>query len=433
MGVLLQSDAISYNVPVSHSLFTTLKNLRGNARGCVYTEALWGIPFNLYAPYASVYMLAFGLTDAQIGLIASIGLVCQIFWALLSGAITDKLGRRRTTLIADLVSWSVPVFIWAISQNFTYFLVAVIFNSVWRVSMTSWTCLFVEDTNPALLVDVYAWIYIANLVVAFIAPFGGLLIARFTLVPTMRGLYLLAFVMMTAKFFATNAMVTETKQGLIRMQETRDQPLFAVLGESVAVLKQVARTPVVLVATGLLMILSIARLVSNTFWSIMVTERLLIPPEHLAIFYSTRSIIQLLIFFLVMPRLRATAVHRPMAFGFAGLLLSQAILIALPVHNYPLLLLATLVEACSLPVATALLDKLLVLIVDSKERARIMALVYVIVILCTSPFGWIAGRMSGINRTLPFVLNIVLYCLGGLLAFLAGRLAGVVPESTEVD
>jgi hypothetical protein len=122
-----------------------------------------------------------------------------------------------------------------------------------------------------------------------------------------------------------------------------------------------------------------------------------------------------------------------MAFGFAGLLLSQVILITLPVHNYALLLLATLVEACSLPVATALLDKLLVLIVNPKERARIMAIVYVIVILWTSPFGWIAGQMSQVNRTLPFVLNIVLYGLGGLLAFLAGRLAGVVSESTEVD
>ncbi len=54
-------------------------------RGAVFTEPLWGIPYNLYAPYVSVYMLALGLTDSQIGLIASIGLVCQIFWTLLSG------------------------------------------------------------------------------------------------------------------------------------------------------------------------------------------------------------------------------------------------------------------------------------------------------------------------------------------------------------
>ena len=51
-----------------HPFITTLKNLSGNARGCVLTEPLWGIPFNLYAPYASVYMLAFGIS-VSIGII----------------------------------------------------------------------------------------------------------------------------------------------------------------------------------------------------------------------------------------------------------------------------------------------------------------------------------------------------------------------------
>jgi len=45
-----------------HPLIHTLKNLRGNARACVYTEPLWGIPFNLYSPYISVYMIALGMT-----------------------------------------------------------------------------------------------------------------------------------------------------------------------------------------------------------------------------------------------------------------------------------------------------------------------------------------------------------------------------------
>lgn len=118
----------------NHSLITALKNLRGNPRGCVYAEPLWGIPFNLYAPYISVYMLAIGLSDKQIGLIASIGAGFQVILALLSGVVTDKLGRRRTTLIFDILAWSVPALISAIAQNFWYFLVAVIINSIWRIT-----------------------------------------------------------------------------------------------------------------------------------------------------------------------------------------------------------------------------------------------------------------------------------------------------------
>ena len=44
-------------------LVHTLLNLHGNPKYSVYTEALWGIPYNLVAPYVSVYMLTLGLKD----------------------------------------------------------------------------------------------------------------------------------------------------------------------------------------------------------------------------------------------------------------------------------------------------------------------------------------------------------------------------------
>jgi len=405
----------------NHPFITTLKNLRGNVRGCVYTEPLWSIPFNLYAPYVSIYMLAFGLTDSQIGLITSVGLVFQIFWTMLSGAITDKLGRKRTTLIFDLLSWSLSCLIWAIAQDFTYFVVAAIVNSMWRVVHNSWQCLLVEDTDPRLLVDVWSWIYIAGLLAAFVSPLTGLLIGRFSLVPTMRGLYLFAFLMMTAKALATNAMVTETQQGLVRMKETKGQPLFAVLRRSPEVLKQILRTPATLFTVGLILIMGIFRMVGGTFWSILVTEKLQIPAQHLALYPFVRSMTMLLFFFLVMPRLRNMDVRKPMLFGFLGLIVSQFILISIPAKSYLLLLVATILEGCSFPTASTLLEKLVVVTVDAQERARIMAILYTLVLVFTSPFGWIAGQISEINRSLPFVLNIVLLSTGGLLTYLASR------------
>ncbi len=125
-----------------------MRNLRGNPRAVILTEFMFGIPYNLYAPYASVYMLKLGLTDEQIGLTVSVGLAMQIVWALLGGAITDKLGRRKTTLIFDLFAWSVPTLLWAIAQDFRYFLVAAISTGCFRVAMTSWSCLLVEDAEP---------------------------------------------------------------------------------------------------------------------------------------------------------------------------------------------------------------------------------------------------------------------------------------------
>jgi len=396
--------------------------LRGNARGCVYTEPLWGIPFNLYSPYVSVYMLALGLTDSDIGLLTSIGLAFQVIWALLSGAIADKLGRKRTTLIFDIVSWSIPTLIWAVAQNFTYFLVAASINSVWRVTQNSWTLILVEDTDPDLLVDIYAWVHIAGLVAAFVTPLTGLLVGEFGLVPTMRGLYLLAFVMMTAKFLSMNTMVTETEQGKVRQIQTRDQSLFAVLRGLPRVFRQILHSPATLYVGVLTMLLDISWIVRGTFWSILATQRLQVPNARLALYTFARSVTMLLFFFVVTPKLRKLNDQIPMLLGLVGLIASHILLIIIPPGSSWLLLLVTVMEGCSIPMTTTLLGKMAVVNVDPAERARIMALLNVAVLLVTSPFGWIAGRLSTLDRRWPFVLTTGLLVLAGALVVQVSRI-----------
>jgi MFS family permease len=418
---------------VKHPLIETLKNLRGNARGAVYTEPMWGIPFNLYAPYVSVYMLALGLVDSQIGLIASVSLVGQFFNSLVSGILTDKYGRKLTTLITDIISWSIPTFIWAIAQDFRYFLVAAIINSVWRISMTSWSCLLVEDTDQKLIVDVYSWIYIANYVVAFFAPIAGLLINRYTLVPTMRGLYLFACVMMTLKFFVMNNMVTETRQGLVRMDETRHKNLLSLLGENHGVFQQVLRTPVTLFTLTLMVIMSINMMITSTFWSILVTQNLLVPEQYLAIFSTVKSVIMLLFFFIMMPRIREMDSRGPMILGFLFFIISQTLLITMPPQAYFLLVITVFLDACAVPMTSTFLDRLVVVSIDPKERARIMAILYVTVLAFTSPFGWIAGKLSEINRALPFILSITLFAVAALLLLISRRLPHLYAGNAHPD
>jgi MFS family permease len=125
-----------------------LKGFRGNARACLLAEPLWGIPFNLYSAYTSVYMLALGCTQTQVGLAATVSLACMVLLSLMGGYITDRLGRRRTTIIFDLVGWSIPTLLWAFAQGFPYFLAAAVVNSVYRIVHVSWSCLLVEDSPP---------------------------------------------------------------------------------------------------------------------------------------------------------------------------------------------------------------------------------------------------------------------------------------------
>ena len=89
---------------MENSLIKTLTGLKGNPRACVYTEPLWGLSMNLCLPYASVYMLAIGLNDSQVGLVATIYMLSQVVFAFFSGPITDKMGRRKSTAVFDFIA-----------------------------------------------------------------------------------------------------------------------------------------------------------------------------------------------------------------------------------------------------------------------------------------------------------------------------------------
>ena len=179
-----------------------LRGFSGNTRAILLTEPVWAIPYNLVQTYASVYMLALGCTPVQVGLIGSAALVSQLVFSLVGGWITDRLGRKRTTLVFDLLSWSGAMLLWAFARGFPWFLAAAMVNSLVRIVMTSWTCLAIEDTAVNQRVHFFTWISIAGVVAGFVAPLSGVLVGRFGLVAAMRGLYLFGFTAMTAMFFA---------------------------------------------------------------------------------------------------------------------------------------------------------------------------------------------------------------------------------------
>ncbi len=404
-----------------HPLFHSLINFKGNARGCVYPEPLNAVPVNLYAPYASVYMLALGVTDTQIGVTVTASWCLQLVLAIFSGAITDKLGRRRATFIFDMLSYTIPAIISALAQNFWYFLGAALFSSFIRIPQNSWMCLAVEDTESDQLLDLFSWVYIAGLLSAFFAPIAGLMVKSITLIPTMRILYLFAAVCFTLKAFITYKMTTETRQGKLRMEEMKGKSVFREMGGYRQIIKEVLRTPKTLYTAGIMLITSICFMINGTFWSVIVTEKIMARVESLSVFTVIHSVVMLLFYFFVIPQLKRFYFKVPMIFGVFAFILSQLLLVLTPVNGYFLLVISILLEACSLAILNPLLDQLIATAINPEERARIQSILYVAVILITAPFGWIAGVLSTVDKSLPFVLNIILFVIGGFFVYKAGQ------------
>ena len=401
-----------------HPLFRSLLDMRGNVRACVYLEPLWGIPYNLYVPYATLYMYGFGIGDEQIGLLLSIGMVFQVVASLLGGIATDKLGRRKATVIFDVISWSIPCIIWALAQNFWWFFVATVLNSMWQITNNSWNCLLVEDCPPKMLVNVYTWTTVSGLLAVFFAPLSGLLVERFSVQPVMRALYVLSFIMMTAKFLILFFCCKETTQGKVRQEQTRNESVWTMLAQYKGVFLSMLRNPATMTIMAIMVLINITTMLTSNFFGLYITQDLGVAEPLVALFPIARAIVMLAFLFTVQAAINRLPFKKPMLWGLALYVVSMALLLLAPAsHGHTLLCLGgyMLCEAFGYALLMPRKDSILVLFVDPQERARILGLLYVVMIGLSTPFGWIGGWLSGINRMLPFLLNIVLYVLVGVV------------------
>ncbi|HNV10095.1 MAG TPA: MFS transporter [Propionibacteriaceae bacterium] len=408
-------------MPVSRSpLVAGLLGLRGNGRACVYTEPMWGLSMMLVLPYASVFMLALGVHDQQIGLLASISMLSQVVFGLLSGVITDKLGRRLTTAVFDVIAWSIPCLIWAFAQNFWYFLVASVVNGAWQVTQNSWDCLLVEDVDRSELTKVYSLIKVAAEFSALFAPIAAVLVSQFGLVPAVRILYLNAFVIMTAKIVILYRWSTETEIGRLRLEQTRGVSAWRLLAEYRGVLGLIVSSKGTLFSLTIAAIVGAVALVNGTFWQVVISQRLLVPDPLLPFFPMVRSLLSVLFFFTLIPWLTHDKhLKHPTLWGFLVYLAGQLLLVAIPApegsigwSTYALLGVCLVLDAFGAGILFMLAESLVALHVDRDERSRVMAIQRTCVMLVTAPFGWISGWLSGIDRIWPFILTSALLALG---------------------
>jgi MFS family permease len=408
-----------------HSLFRTLIGLRGNARACVYTEPMWGFSMMLCLPYASVYMLALGIRDAQIGLLTTIGMLSQVVFGLLGGVITDKLGRRRTTAIFDFIAWCVPCVVWMLAQNFWFFLGAQLVNGAYKVTQNSWDCLLVEDVEKEKITKVYSLVIVAGQLSALFAPIASLLVSRYSLVPAVRILYLNAFVVMTAKLIILYAASHETATGAVRMRETRGKSIFELLAGYRDVVKIIVKSRGSIFSLVIAALVGAVGMVNTTFWQVIANKKLLVPDVALPFFPMLRSVIAMIFLFTVIPKVTATIrLKKPLLMGFASYFVGQLVLALIPapqgslaISGYALLCLSLVFDGFGAGILAMLAESLVALHVDKDERARVMAIQHTIIMLTTAPFGLISGLLSSVSRTLPFALTCVLL-LAGILSTL---------------
>lgn len=381
----------------------------------------------MLAMYVSVYMLELGVNTKEIGLITSIGLILQILTSFISGYLTDRMGRKRALLYYDLISWTLASLIWAISQNFWYFLFAAVCNSFQRVPTTAWYCLLIEDTDAKDRSIVFRVLQLIGVIGGLFAPLGGLLVHHFTLVPAMRIMYLIFGVSVTIMNYARNYATHETEIGLRKRKESQALKLKSNFKEYLHVMKTILGHPLLVIVFGIYMLFNFQMTLQNTYLSIYLVEALHIKAALIAIFPAVSSIAMLGLMFFVIPRFIETKANQYIIWGFALAIVSNVILIALAPGQITFVIISTMLSAAGSIIASPYLEAIVQNTIDDDQRAKMFSILQVLVLLFISPSGLIGGWTYAINPRLPFVLIILSFVIGIAL------MVGLMVKETRIQ
>lgn len=399
----------------NHVLVQTFRELKGNPKWSICTEPLWFIPYSLFVPFQTLYMRKLGLSSVEIGTTVTVGFILQMFFALIGGVITDKMGRRKATVIFDTLGWTVPCLIWAFSQNFWWFLAAAAVNAAFQITNTSWNCLFIEDCPPKHITNAFTLIQMCGMLSVFFSPLAVFLVGKYDVVPVMRWLYFIAAISMLAKFLLLYYFGGETKVGKKRMEETKNLSYFSMMKGYGAVFLTMIKSGKMRLVVYFMALTNIIQIATTNFFSLYVTEELHLSDELVAVFPVIRTLVMLAFVIGLQNLFQKLRMKVSFLVGFFMYIASHLLLLLTPEKNLLLVMGYTILEAAAYAVIIPRKDALMAHYVEQKERSRIYALYNVLMIGISVPFGSLIGWMFELNPSFPFLFNIALF---GLCIFL---------------
>ena len=117
----------------------------------------------------------------------------------------------------------------------------------------------------------------------------------------------------------------------------------------------------------------------------------------------------------VQHRMNATKFRVPLWIGLALYAVAALVLIFSPADSLGFVLLYVFVAAVAAALVNPRKDALLQLNITAQERARLNALIMASTIALSSPFGYLAGWLSSLDRRLPFVFTLLLFVTAMLI------------------
>ena len=409
-------------------ILSMLQRVRGtfigvhrNALVFLIFHPLFIIPFTLFTNYEALYRQAVGLSREELGLLAGILMTVRAVASLFGGVITDRLGRKITTTLTDLICWSTPALIYAFSQNFTWFLVGTIFSGLNTIVSSSFTCMFVEGTRPEKRALVYSIFNIIGISAGFFMPFGGWLVARYGMVLGGRIIYLYTFFSISLMSVIRWFLLKETEVGLERIKQTQNHTFSEIVSDYKEALLHLVHRPVALVLMFIFSIYLMQTSMMNcVVHPLFLTEYLGYSKSQIAIFPTIISASMLLMIFVVLPLAQGRE-GKGTVIGMFFLTVGWWIMGLHTFNHSMVVVIATVIVAIGWALFSPGLNTAWANTIGDRFRAKLQSIKDLTSALITAPAGYIGAKAYGVDPRLPYIIIVFMFLLGLVLYLRAIR------------
>lgn len=392
-----------------------LRGLEGNALSCALVEPMWALLGGMIFFYHPLFMKALQLNEIQIGFLNSFAAAVAVFTSLIAGPITDRLGRKRTTLIFDVTGWSFSMLIWAMSQNFWFFFAAVITNAFTKIPATSWTCLAIEDTPLNQRPVFFGLITIIVTGSGIFTPITGVFLSSFGIIPTMRVLYILSFISMTTMFIIRNHFTEETSIGKELMKQHSSISLKEKLLDYKQAMKFMLKNKLTILVF-IIVLLTNFQLGFQYFLVIYLKDSIGISAGLTSLIPGISALVNLFVYLLFIPRLTQKGEARSLVYGLVFCSLGAGTLLLVHYKGYIILLISTIFSAVGNMLMSIFRDTLWNNSIGEEERAKIYSAGQAIVSIAAIPSGIIAGFLFELKPIYPFVISLIIFVISMVFA-----------------
>lgn len=204
--------------------------MKGNAKVCICFHPLWGIPFTFYYTYLSMYLKEQGISDTGLGQLMMAGTIASFVFSFISAPLVDRMGRKRSTLVFDLLSSALPPLLYLISGSFIMALFATILYNSNKIMSIGYYLVMTEDADDEQRVVAFNLFNIITVIAGLLIPLAGLAVDRYGVVATEKVFLLVSFLSMGLMILFRHRLLKETRMGMQLSENRKDkEPLLATL------------------------------------------------------------------------------------------------------------------------------------------------------------------------------------------------------------